>query len=101
MASRFDGGSAPGPRRKGFSRPAPNYLPRPKQNKPVKKAKDDNVIVRSEFPETWIWTEDKIEYVALGLLLLRYLDEYYHGRQNDRGCDSSVTFGSFCRFFHS
>eukprot|EP00112_Aurelia_sp_Birch-Aquarium-sp1_P007061 Seg1771.4 transcript_id=Seg1771.4/GoldUCD/mRNA.D3Y31 product="hypothetical protein" protein_id=Seg1771.4/GoldUCD/D3Y31 len=66
MASRSDSGSAPGPRQKAFYRPVsrPRPRPRPNQKKPVKKAKDVKVVVRSEFPETWIWTEDKIEYVS-------------------------------------
>ena len=38
-----------------------------KMVKKVKKSKGINVAVRSEFPETWIWTEEKLEYVALVL----------------------------------
>ena len=75
MASKSVAGGAPGPRMKSFSRPnlsrpRPRPQPRPTQKKPVKKAKDVTVVVRSEFPETWIWTEDKIEYVALRILII-------------------------------
>ena len=71
MASRTNIGSAPGPRMKSFSRPnVSRPRPRPKEKKPAKKAKDTKVVVRSEFPETWIWTEDKIEYAALVFMVV-------------------------------
>ena len=41
--------------------PLPDMVNRKKVAKP--KTESLKINVRSEFPETWLWTEDQIEYV--------------------------------------
>ena len=58
-----------GPQREMFAVPRRiDHIPRQKiVKKPVKKmrkSKETDVVVRSEFPETWIWTEESLEYVS-------------------------------------
>lgn len=66
MPSSAGIGGRSGPRRKMFARPKTiGHIPRQmsvkRPVKKVKKSKEIDVVVRSEFPETWIWTEEKIE----------------------------------------
>ena len=66
-----------GPMLMSLARPAPNFrrkqpkLPVRVRPKPApkttdkEKKKEKEITVRTEFPETWLWMEDKTEYVKV------------------------------------
>eukprot|EP00794_Sanderia_malayensis_P010197 gene10197-11245_t len=57
-------GSNSAPKVASAGNPAPRPLPPRRKTPGTKsgKASAKNVVVRSNFPETWIWTDDIIEY---------------------------------------